>query len=105
MCAEKKWFKNVRLFPSELPSPPLRADNSGQLVKCANLESGLSVQTANDGGLGNRVTHPSPYRAFESLPSFPRIDSSQETAITAMRSMAEICGMTVNELREICSSE
>ena len=103
--AERKWFKNVRLFPSELPSLPLRADETGQLEKCANRGSALVVQTAKDGVLGNRVTHPSPYRAFESLPSFPRIDVSQETAIIAMRSIAEICGVTVNELREICGRD
>ncbi len=103
--AEKKWFKNLRLFPSELPRLPLRADESGQFERCSNLESALSVQTAKDGVLGNRVTHPGPYRAFESLPSFPRIDVSKETAITAMRSIAEICGVTENALREICGSD
>ena len=63
------------------------------------------MQTAKDGVLGNRVAHPSPYRAFESLPPFLRIDVSQETAIKTIRSIADNCGMTVHELREICGSD
>lgn len=89
----------MRLFPSELPSLPLRADELGRVAKV------LTVQTTDDGVLANRATHPSPYRKLESLPSFPRINVSQETAIRAIKAIAEICGVTVNELQEICSSD
>lgn len=95
----------MQLSPSELPSLPLRADEFGQLEKCANRGSVLSVQTTKDGNQENRVTHPSPYRAFKSLPPFPRIDVSQEIAIRAMTAIAEIFGVSVDELREICSSD
>ncbi|KAF6221184.1 hypothetical protein HO133_002039 [Letharia lupina] len=87
--AERKWFKNVRLFPNEISSLPLRADESGQYGRCANVERVFPIQPTKDGILENRVTHPSPYRAFESLPPFPRIDVSQEIAIRAMRAIGD----------------
>ena len=103
--AERKWFKNVRLFPSELPTLPLRADGFGQFAKDANPERVLAVRTTNAGVLANRATHPSPYRTLESLPSFPRIDVPQKIAVEAIKAIAEICGVTVDELREICGSD
>ena len=103
--AERKWFKNVRLFPSELPSLPLRADEFGRFAKVANPASVLSPRTTNDRILANRATHPSPYRSLESLPSFPRINVSQDIAIEAIKAIAEICGVTVDELREICAGD
>lgn len=103
--AERKWFKNVRLFPSELPTLPLRADEFGQFAKDANPERVLTVRTTNDGVLASRATHPSPYRTLEFLPSFPRINVSQEIAIEAIKAIADICGLTVDELREICGSD
>ena len=51
------------------------------------------------------MAHPNPYRAFGSLPPFSRIDVSQETAIKAIRSIADNCGMIVYELREICGND
>lgn len=103
--AERKWFKNVRLFPSELASLPLRADEFGHFAKSANSGSVLSLRTTNDRILANRATHPSPYRNLESLPSFPKINVSQETALEAIKAIADICGVTVDELREICGSD
>lgn len=102
--AERKWFKNVRLFPSELPSLPLRIDESGHFAKFAGPKSNLSVPIAQKENMAHLVTHPSPYRAFEFLPSFPRIDISQELATKAIRTIADVCGMTVDELRGICST-
>lgn len=104
--AERKWFKNVRLFPSEPPSLPLRADESGQLEKCARPEGVFQVQTTKDGILEDRATHSSQYRAFRSLPySSSRINVSYEIAIRAIEAIAEICELTVDELREICGSD
>ena len=103
--AERKWYKNVRLFPSELPSLPLHGNNSGHFTKCVNPDSTLAVQTNNDSVLMGRVTHPSPYRRLESLPSFPRTDVSQEIAVRAIGAIAEICGVTVDELRRICDND
>lgn len=103
--AERKWYKNVRLFPSELPRLPLQGNNSGHFAKCVNPDSALAVQTNNDSVLKGRVTHPSPYRRLESLPSFPRTGVSQETAVRAIGAIAEICGVTIDELRNICDSD
>ena len=99
--AERKWFKNVRLFPSELPSLPLKVDEFGYVEKFAGPKSDLPVPKEN---MAYLVTHPSPYRAFESLPSFPRIEIPQELATKAMEAIADVCGMTGDELRGICST-
>lgn len=102
--AERKWFKNVRLFPSELPSLPLKVDESGHVEKFAGPKSNLTVPIAQKENMAHMVTHPSPYRAFESLPSFPRIDIPQELATKAIEAIADVCGMTVDELQGICST-
>ena len=103
--AERKWFKNVRLFPSELPSLPLKVDEFGYVEKFAGPKSDLPASNAKKENMAYLVTHPSPYRAFESLPSFPRIEISQEVATKAMQAIADVCGVTVDELREICSTD
>ena len=102
--AERKWFKNVRLFPSELPSLPLKVNESGHVEKFAGPKSHLPVPIAKKENMAHLVTHPSPYRAFDSLPSFPRIDIPQERATKAFTAIADVCGMTVDELRGICST-
>ena len=104
---ERKWFKNVRLFPSELPSLPFKVDESGHLQKASsNRASVLPAQTTlTHGSSQYLVTHPSPYRAIASLPSFPRVDIPQDVAVRAINDIAEICGLTVQELREICSRD
>ena len=102
--AERKWFKNVRLFPSELPSLPLKVDESGHVEKSAGPKSDLSVPVAKKENTAHLVTHPSPYRELESLPSFPRIEIPQELATKAIEAIAYVCGVTVDELRGICST-
>lgn len=39
--AKRKWFKNVRLYSSELPSLPPRADESGNLSRLPDQEAFL----------------------------------------------------------------
>ena len=51
------------------------------------------------------VTHPSPYRVLESLPSFPKIEVSQDLATKALIVIAETCGMTVEALQGICDDD
>ena len=102
--AERKWFKNVRLYPSEMPSLPLQVDESGHVEKFAGPKSDLSVPIAKKGKMAHLMTHPSPYRALESLPSFPRIEIPQELATKAITAIADVCGVTVDELREICGT-
>ena len=102
---ERKWFKNVRLFPSEIPTLPFRVDESLHSEKqSTSRESILPVQTAvmNDRPQ-HLVTHPSPYRAIAPLLSFPRVEVSEELAVRAIKVIAEISEVTVQELREICS--
>lgn len=50
------------------------------------------------------VPHPSPHPASESLPSLFQPKVSPEIAGKAINAIAEICGMTTDELRSICSS-
>ena len=102
--AERKWFNNVRLFPSELPSLPLKLDESGHVEKFAGPKSDPSVPNAKEENMAHLVTHPSPYRAFESLPSFSRIEIPQELAMKATEAISDVSGMTVDELRGICST-
>lgn len=99
--AERKWFKNVRLFPSELPGLPLEIDEFGKLQKYADTNS-EPVQIAERRILEHPVTHPSPYRANDHLPPCPRINVSQEVATRAITAIAADCGATVGELREMC---
>ena len=47
------------------------------------------------------TTHPSPYRVSESLPSFPRTNVSPEVATKAIEAVAEVCGVTIDGLRDI----
>ncbi len=91
----------MRLFPSELPSLPLKVDEFGHLEKVGKV---IPAQTAKKGMPGHFVAHPSPHKAYETLPSFPRFDVSQEVATEAIMAIADICTVTVDELREICSS-
>ena len=95
----------MRLFPSELPSLPLRPNESGYFAKCAKPEIILTTQANKDRVLEGRAIHPSPYRRLESLPSFPKTDVSQEIAIKAISAIAEVCGVTDDELRKICGSD
>lgn len=50
------------------------------------------------------MPHASPRTASEPSPSFPQTDVSQEIAAKAINAIAEICGVTVDELRSICDS-
>ena len=102
--AERKWFKNVRLFPSELPSLPLKVDEFGHVAKFAGPKSDLPGPNAKKENMAHLVTHPSPYRAFESLPSFPTIELAPELATKAMQAIADVCGVSVDELRVICNT-
>ena len=101
---ERKWFKNVRLFPSGIPTLPFRADESVHFKQSTSRESILPVQTAvmNDRPQ-HLVTHSGPYRAIAPLPSFPRVEVSKEFAVRAIKVIAEIFEVTVQEVREICS--
>lgn len=102
--ADRKWFKNLRLFPSELPNFLPKINECGHIGKDGKLKSVLLVQPVENEIPEHFVIHPSPHRAFESLPSFTRTDVSQEIAVRAIKAIAEICGLTVDELREICGS-
>ena len=79
-------------------------DDFGHVQKYARPESDLSVPIARKENMAHLVTHPSPYRAFESLPHFPRIDIPQELATKAIQAIADVCGVTVDDLREIYST-
>ena len=92
----------MRLFPSELPSLPLKVDESGHIEKFAVPKSDLSVPVVKQENMAHLVTHPSPYREFESLPCFPRIEIPQDLAKKAIEAIADVCGVTVDELRGIC---
>ena len=94
----------MRLFPSGLPSLPLKVDEFGHLEKVGKV---IPAQTAKKGMPGHFVAHPSPprpHKAYETQPSLPRIDVSQEVATEAIRAIADICSVTVDELREICGN-
>ena len=103
--AERKWFKNVRIFPSGSPSLPYRANGSGHNEEFVKPKSVLSVPTAKNKIMEHLVTHLSPHRAFESTSSFPRLGVSQEIAAKAVVAVAEIIEMPEDELREMCCSD
>lgn len=94
----------MRLYSSEPPSFPPRANESGNFVKGAGPRSGSPVPNAKNKTMEQHVPHASPRTASESLPSFPQTDVSQEIATKAINAIAEICGVTVDELRSICDS-
>ena len=100
--AERKWFKNLRLVPCELPSLPLKLDEFGHVEKFAGPKIDVSVPMMEN--MAHLVTPPSPHRAFEHLPSFPRIEVPAELATKTIRSIADVCDVTVDELREVCST-
>ena len=92
-------------FPSEISTLPFRVDESVHFEKeSKNGESVLSGQTA---AMNERpqqlVTYPGRGRAIAPLPSFLRVEISQELAVRAIKIIAEICEATMHELQEICS--
>ena len=99
--AERKWFKNVRLFPSDLPNLPRGARNSSHSGNLIEQQSVLLVPTAKNEIMEQFVIHPTP---SESLPHFPRSDVPQDVAAKAISCIAEICGVTLDELRSMCGS-
>lgn len=94
----------MRLYSSELPSLPPRANDSGYFVKAAGLQSVSPVPTAKNETMEQLVPHPGPHKASESLPSLSQTEVSHEIAAKAINAIAEICGVTVDELRSICGS-
>ena len=91
----------MRLFPSDLPSLALSANDSGHFDKLVEQKSVLPVPTAKNEIMEQLVTHSSP---SESLSPSPRTVISQDIAAKAISAIAEICGVTVDELRSICGS-
>lgn len=94
----------MRLYSSELPSLPPRANESGNFVKAAGPRSVSPVPTAKNETMEQLVTHPSPHTASKTLPSLSQTKVSHEIAAKAINAIAEICGVTVDELRSICDS-
>lgn len=92
-------------FPSEISTLSFRVDESIYFEKKSKYgESVLSGQIA---AMNERpqqlVTYPGRDRAIAPLPSFARVEKSQELAVRVIKVIAEICGATVHELQEICS--
>ena len=96
MRAERKWFKNVLLFPSKYPSLPSVADESGCVTKAigSSSESTRNYQVNN-----GQVSAPD----GDSL-CLSKVDISEEAATQAIISIADVFAVSVTELREICTS-
>ncbi|MCJ1261586.1 hypothetical protein MMC22_001451 [Lobaria immixta] len=102
--AERKWFKNVRLFPSEFPSLPLVGDESGHFTKPVSKHHATRMGYFAD---NTRKDHVNPCPSFASAddtPSFPNIDVSQEVAAQAIIAIADVLTISVSELRELSTT-
>lgn len=105
---ERKWFKNVRLVPSEVPSMPPVADARGYWVKGGSRNALMSETTSEASprlGLGSLkygIPGPPESRADGAeLLSAAKVDISPELAREAIQIIAEDLGMEVRELRAL----
>ena len=87
----------MRIFPSELPSLPIRTNESGHLIKYAKPES---VQPDMNKLSEYTVPCSNLSRTCEALPSYPQINVSQEIATKVVRAFEKIVMIPVLELRE-----
>lgn len=99
--AERKWFKNVRLFPSGFPSLPSVVDESGYFssdaskVRVTQMGNIPECNRKDHGCLGPR------FAPNGDLPSFSNAYVSPELASEAITAIADIFEVSVSELREI----
>lgn len=100
MRAERKWFKNVRLFPSELPSIPLVADQMCNFFK-GSCDSAHSAKpfAKNE----NSTSLPSTSRV--DYPLLDKVIVSQQTAKQVIDTIADIVGLSVSELLDVNASQ
>lgn len=98
--AERKWFKNVRLCPSEFPSLPPVADESGNFTKASVTQT----RYFSESGRTDHVNSGPLFAPDGDPPSFSNVDISQELAAQSIAAIAEIFEVSVNELREISTS-
>lgn len=98
--AERKWFKNVRLCPSEFPSLPPVADESGNFTKTSVTQTGYFPES----GRTDHVNSGPLFAPDGDPPSFLNVDISQELAAQSVAAIAEILEVSMNELLEISTS-
>ena len=87
----------MRIFPSELPSLPIRTNESGHVIKYSRPES---VQLAKNELSEYTVPCSDLSGICETLPSYPDINVSQEIATKVVRAFEKIVMTPVLELRE-----
>ncbi len=104
--AERKWFKNVRICPTEIPRLPPTSDHMGFWVKMGGgqVPAQLRLTEADDAMRQENLQN-----AMLSLESFSKdntgLRKSEATAARAIRMISEIVYLSVEELKDLAFND